>query len=585
MTISIPQDFIQELLAKVNIVELIDRRITLQKMGSNFAACCPFHTEKTPSFTVSEQKQFYYCFGCGAYGDAIGFLVAYDRLSFVEAVEELANFLGIPVPQKTLYNKQATQAGLYTLMEQAARYYQSQLIHTASAQSYLTSREISTEIIKQFQLGFAPNGWDHLLRQFNRSMQPQLIEVGLLIKSEQGKVYDRFRNRIIIPIRDSRGRIIGFGGRALGDELPKYLNSPETVLFHKGSELYGLYEARQRNKSTLDFILVVEGYMDVIALHQFGICNAVATLGTATSQKHLQKLFRHTQQIVFCFDGDKAGQEAAWRALEVSLAVLHDGLQIRFMFLPSEHDPDSLIRQEGSQSFNERIAQAVALADFFFSRLSVLANPQTIEGKARLAKLGFELINKIRNGVFRQLMLERLASLVGVAVDKLNMFCFNETSSAKRGALRDGAPNSLRVNNEGFKKTLSPMQLAITLILQYPQLALEVVLPEELNGVKLPGITILLKLFELLKSNPHISSAGLLEHWRGTKMYENLVKLSFTELLIPASGAQAELRGIFERLMKISREQEIQELIAKSKNQTITAQEKGRLLELLKHRH
>jgi DNA primase len=583
MSVSIPQDFIQELLAKVNIVELIDRRVTLKKMGINFAACCPFHAEKTPSFTVSAPKQFYYCFGCGAHGDAIGFLIAYDRLSFVEAVEELANFLGIPMPQESSHNKQPNQLSLYALTEQAMRYYQSQLVRVVSAQNYLTSRGLSIEIIKQFALGFAPNGWDNLLRQFNRSMQPQLIEVGLLIKSEQGKIYDRFRNRIMIPIRDSRGRIIGFGGRALGDELPKYLNSPETVLFHKGSELYGLYEARQNNNSILDFILVVEGYMDVIALQQFGICNAVATLGTATSQKHLQKLFRHTQQIIFCFDGDKAGQDAAWRALEVSLSVLHDGLQIRFMFLPAEHDPDSLIRQEGSQGFKEHIAQAISLADFFFGRLSLLANPQTMDGKARFAKLGFELINKIRNGVFQQLMLEKLASVVGVEIEKLSMFCFNEIT-AKPVTLRDDSTRSLKTNAKKPQKTLSPIQLAIALILQYPQLVLDVALPESLNRITLPGITILLKLFELLKSNPNISTAQLLEHWYGAKIYENLAKLSFTELLIPASGVQAELSAILLRLIKISREQEIQDLIVKSKNQTITTQEKGYLLELLRER-
>lgn len=575
MSVSIPQDFIQELLAKVNIVELIDRRVTLKKTGSNFSACCPFHAEKTPSFTVSEQKQFYYCFGCHAHGDAIGFLVAYDRLGFVEAVEELANFLGIPMPQEMSQTKQPAQAPLYAFMEQATRFYQSQLVRAVAAQNYLTSRGLSPEIIKQFALGFAPNGWDHLLRQFNRSMQAQLIEVGLLIKSEQGKIYDRFRNRIMIPIRDSRGRIIAFGGRALGDELPKYLNSPETMLFHKGSELYGLYEARQNNNATLDFILVVEGYMDVIALHQFGISNAVATLGTATSQKHLQKLFRYTQQIIFCFDGDKAGQEAAWRALEVSLSVLHDGLQIRFMFLPAEHDPDSLIRQEGSQGFKEHIAQAIPLADFFFKRLSLLANPQTMDGKAKFAKLGFELINKIRNGVFQQLMLEKLASLVGVEVDKLSTFRFNEIPTK--------AP-AISSPIKGIKKTLSPMQLAIALILQYPQLMLEIVLPEELGRLKLPGITILLKLFELLKSNPNISTAQLLEHWHGVKVYENLAKLSFTELLIPASGVQAEMSAILLRLIEISRDQEIQDLIAKSKNQTITTQEKSHLLELLRER-
>ncbi len=557
---------------RVNIVELIDRRVSLKKMGSNFVTCCPFHNEKTPSFTVSEPKQFYYCFGCGAHGNAIGFLMAYNKLEFVESVEELANFLGLPMPQAALQPTQVSQAPLYKVLDQAARYYQSQLMRASQAQSYLHSRGLSPEIMQKFAIGFALAGWDNLRRQLNSLSQSQLLESGLFLKSKQGKIYDRFRNRIMIPIKDSRGRVIAFGGRSLGEELPKYLNSPETELFHKGNELYGLYEARQNN-AHLDQVLVVEGYMDVIALWQFGISNVVGTLGTATSQRHLQKLFRYTPEVIFCFDGDRAGQEAAWRALEVSLEVIQDGWQVRFMFLPKAEDPDSLIRKEGEKLFRERMSQAISLADFFFKRLCSLANPQFMDGKAKLAKLGLGLIQKIRNGVFKQLMLEKLASVVGVHAADLSHYV------VKAAKTQNPAKTKLP------KKILSPMQLAIALILQYPQLVLESEPPGELAQVNLPGIDILLKLLELLRINPNLITAQLLEYWRDSKSYKYLVQLSFIELLVPTSGIQAELSAIFKKLVILTREQKIQELIAKAKSQLLTAEEKGFLLELIKEHH
>ena len=347
----IPQAFIDEVVTRTDIVELIDNHVSLKQKGKEYAACCPFHNEKTASFTVSPEKQFYHCFGCGAHGTALGFLMEYERLDFIEAVEVLAQQHGLEVPQdETNFIKNDYQ-DLYVLLEQANHYFQKNLRQQPAAISYLKNRGVSGEIAAKYDLGYAADGFENLLKEFDSAgTQEQLIDIGLIKKSEKGSLYDRFRNRIVFPIKDRRGRVIGFGGRVLDDAVPKYLNSPETPVFHKSDALYGLYEAR-KSKQTIKSLIVVEGYMDVVALAQHGIENVVATLGTATTSQHIQQLYRCTQEIIFCFDGDRAGREAAWRAAQQTIPVFKDGLEAKFLFLPQGEDPDSLIRSRGTVSY------------------------------------------------------------------------------------------------------------------------------------------------------------------------------------------------------------------------------------------
>ncbi|MDM8351025.1 DNA primase, partial [Pseudomonas sp. sp1636] len=431
----IPQSFIDDLLNRTDIVDVVASRIQLKKAGKNYTACCPFHKEKTPSFSVSPDKQFYYCFGCGAGGNALGFVMDHDQLDFPQAVEDLAKRAGMDVPHeeggRNSNNKprQPSDSPLYPLLSAAAEYYRQALKghpQRQAAVDYLKGRGLSGEIARDFGLGFAPPGWDNLHKHLasDSLQQKAMIDAGLLVENadnpEKIKRYDRFRDRVIFPIRDSRGRVIAFGGRVLGDDKPKYLNSPETPVFHKGQELYGLFEARKSNRD-LDEIMVVEGYMDVIALAQQGLRNAVATLGTATSAEHLKRLFRIVPSVLFCFDGDAAGRNAAWRALEATLPSLQDGRRARFLFLPDGEDPDTLVRSEGTDAFRARInQQAQPLADYFFQQLSEEADPRSLEGKAHLVTLAAPLIDKIPGHNLRTLMRQRLSEITGLSGEALS---------------------------------------------------------------------------------------------------------------------------------------------------------------------
>ena len=423
----IPQTFIDDLLARVDIVDVVDSRVKLKKTGRNYSACCPFHKEKSPSFTVSPDKQFYYCFGCGASGNAIGFVMDFDHVDFPVAVDNLAGTQGMDVPreQQSSQHRRPDYSELYELMSQATDYYQEQLKNAPDAPrviNYLKGRGLDGQTCKHFGIGFAPKGWDNLQNLLGTSTEKedQLVKTGMLVENEETKNrYDRFRNRVMFPIRDSRGRIIAFGGRVLGDDKPKYLNSPESPIFHKGRELYGLYEAKKTNRS-LERILVVEGYMDVVALAQLGITNAVATLGTATTLEHMQRLFKTVSEVVFCFDGDDAGRRAAWRALESTLPNMQDGRQARFLFLPQGEDPDSMVRQEGSGQFLNRIQeQALSLDTFLFKELEDGLDLQTMDGRARLTKLAQPYLGKLPDGIFKQLILQRLSELTGLDATKL----------------------------------------------------------------------------------------------------------------------------------------------------------------------
>ncbi|PCK07084.1 MAG: DNA primase [Alteromonadaceae bacterium] len=424
----IPQDFIDDLLNRIDIVGVVDHRVKLKKAGKNYSACCPFHDEKTPSFTVSPDKQFYYCFGCGATGNALGFLMEYERQSFVDAIEQLARSAGMEIPKERQPGddkRHQQRKQLHRILDQASQYFQIQLKrHPAKKQAigYLKNRGLSGQIAKNYGLGYAPPGWDNLLLNLGSNEQNHnlLIESGLVIdKKEENKRYDRFRHRIMFPIHDIRGRVIAFGGRVLGDDKPKYLNSPETPVFHKARELYGLYEANKHNKK-LDHILVVEGYMDVIALAQFGITNAVATLGTACNEDHLSLAFRYTRQVVFCFDGDKAGRNAAKRALVSSLSSMDDGRQVKFLFLPDGQDPDSLIRQFGAERFQSLVSHATALEEYVFEvAAEQTSDISTMEGRAHFSKLAAPMVAKLPEGVFRELMFSELAKRTGLAPELL----------------------------------------------------------------------------------------------------------------------------------------------------------------------
>lgn len=555
----IPQTFIDDVLSRIDIVELIDARVKLKKIGVNYRALCPFHNEKTPSFTVNPSKQIFHCFGCGEGGNAIGFLMRYDRMEFVETMETLAAKVGLSIPQQTT-TPQHSYKHLYPLLDKVQKFYQAQLKTHTQAINYLKSRELTGKIVKQFQVGFAPPEWDALLKQFPQASK-DLLTSGMLIQNKNGRLYDRFRDRIIFPIRDTRGRVIGFGGRTMADAEPKYLNSPETPTFHKGIELYGLYEALQANKNLKQFI-IVEGYMDVIALNQHGINNCGATLGTATSHQHLQKIFRFTENIVFSFDGDDAGKKAAWRALEIALPLMRDGLSLSFMFLPQGEDPDSFVRKFGKEKFIEACNNALQLTDFFISELEKQVDINSINGKAKLAELARSYLFRMPNGVFKELLLERINKLVGTDITK---------SHTKQ------IPTELPLTKTSM---LTPMRLVIALLLQNPGLH-EAIDLSELHAINVPGSEMLAKLIELIKSSPSATTASLIEYFRNSKYFKLANQLAALEFLIPDHGLRQELIGAMQKLKQLACEQQIKILLAKAGERGLSQAEKKTLQGLI----
>jgi DNA primase len=507
----IPQQFIEELLGRADIVELIDKRVPLKKQGREFAACCPFHNEKSPSFYVSPVKQFYHCFGCGAHGTALSFLIEYDHMEFREAVQELASMVGMEVPQEQGESQVqgVSKAPLYEVLDRAASFYKEKLKDSQVAIDYLKNRGLTGEIARDFGLGFAPAGWDNLLKAVGDSDERRrhLLETGMLIeKAGEHPFHDRFRERIMFPIRDRAGRIVGFGGRVIVKEEPKYLNSPETPLFHKGRELYGLYEACQALRN-IPRLLVVEGYMDVVALAQYGVRYAVATLGTSTTEEHLKKLFRVTPEVVFCFDGDRAGRAAAWKALESALPRLRDGRQAYFLFLPDGEDPDSLVRKEGRDGFEQRIKQATPLSDYFFNELSHDVEMGSLDGRARLAERARPLIAKLPDGAFRDLMAQEL-----------------EKRSGARAMLQ-ADPAAHRAVQRPVAVQRSLVRSAISLLLAQPGLADLVEKPYRFLSLDKPGVGLLAELLDIARSRPGINSAMLVEHFAERPEYPSLQKL------------------------------------------------------------
>ncbi|WP_298768314.1 DNA primase [uncultured Shewanella sp.] len=568
---AIPRDFINELVARIDIVDLIDAKVPLKKAGKNHSACCPFHSEKSPSFTVSRDKQFYHCFGCGAHGNVIDFVMEYDRLEFIDAIDELAGQLGLEVPQEQGSRKPRNDSlsrDLYQLMEEASLFYQHQLRQDDEKQKvldYLDYRGLSQEIVAHFNIGFAPDGWDGLLSRYRQSpdAQSKLLTAGMVIENDNGKRYDRFRDRLMFPIRDRRGRVIGFGGRVLGDGTPKYLNSPETPIFHKGNELYGLYEVKQRHKDPKQ-ILIVEGYMDVVALGQFGVDYAVASLGTATTAEQFQLLLRSTREVICCYDGDRAGQEAAWRALETVLPLLKPGVHIRFMFIQEGEDPDSMIRQIGKEAFEAQLTQAKPLSDFLFDNLT---QKYAKDDKSLLAQNAIKLIEKIQDTVLQSLLLEELAHKLRMNnADELKRK-FNFVSKTQD---KPNKPQTLAGRG-------TPLRLAIALLVQHPRLGYGLPKQPALQHIQMPGID-LLSLVLTLTQQQVMSSAQLLEHFRGDKQVNILNKLAQWDHQVADENLLQKLKGTLVWLNNQYIEQRYQELSLKQQH---TKEERIQLQKLI----
>jgi len=578
----IPQHFIDDLIARADIIEVIGKRVQLKKAGREFKANCPFHDEKTPSFTVSPAKGFYHCFGCGAHGTALGFLMEYDHMSFVEAVESLASSMGIEVPRDESQRPAHRYDELFELLAKVERYYQANLRNNDAAKDYLKARGIDGATAKRFGIGYASAGWSTVLDKFGKSNEiiERLLAVGLVIRKDNASHYDRFRDRIMFPIRDARGRCIGFGGRVIGDQEPKYLNSPETVLFHKGRELYGLYEARQAIRN-IEMLVVVEGYMDVVGLARHGIEFAVATLGTATSDDHLTRLFRLTEEVIFCFDGDSAGRAAAWRALEATLPQIREGRQIRFVFLPEGQDPDSFIRDNGAKAFEGALAEGVPLSDFLVRELALKVDMDSVDGRARLAELAKPLVQRIPQGVYRELLTERLAEAVGLSASKLHALFSKdqETGRGQRYARGIAGIRSARSQLQSGVSKPSVVRRAITLLLNNPEAgqALDV---EKLAGVTRPGTDLLRELIETVQADPSLTTAGILERWRNREEGRHLGKLAAVEIPDDEDfDASAELEHSLDQLAAYRQRERMDNLVKKEGLSSLSEAERAELRE------
>jgi DNA primase len=579
----IPQDFIDDLVQRADIVEVVGSRVPLTKAGREYKARCPFHSEKTPSFWVSPQKGFYHCFGCGAHGTALGFLMEFERLDFPVAVEELARSVGVEVPHTD--SERPSTEPLLAMLEKAANIYRQALRDHPAAVDYLKARGLDGETAREFGIGYAPAGWDTLLANLGTTEagRQHLLAAGLVIARDTGGFYDRFRDRIMFPIRDNRGRVIAFGGRIIASGEPKYLNSPETPLFHKGRELYGLYEARRAERK-LERILVVEGYMDVVMLAAHGIHNAVGTLGTATTSEHLRRLFGVAGEIVFCFDGDRAGRDAAWRALQTSLPLLQDGRQIRFLLLPDNEDPDSLVRREGAEAFAERIGSSIPLSQFLLDSLSRDLDLDNLADKARLTALAKPLLLQLPEGVYRELLTGELARRVGLPRDRLAELMTGAGTPAQAQApeqrpLRPGTrPPASRKVAADRRGSLS--RQAISLLLHYPDVVGQIPLPDSLRSAGVRGVDLLCELHDLASSRAGVGTAALLERFRDRNELPHLAQLLTEEQLIGAEEAGTEFGHCLERLVVAATQQELAALLHEAGQRTLSGEELRRLAEL-----
>jgi DNA primase len=642
----IPQSFIDDLLERTDLVELVDNSVKLKKTGRNYTGLCPFHSEKSPSFSVVPDKQFYHCFGCGASGNAIKFLMEHERLDFVEAVEDLAGRCGVEVPKEASTDDSPQRKSLYDLLQASNEFFQQQLRkheQKSRAIDYLQNRGLSGKAALFFNIGYAPPGWNNLQDSLGRDekIQKDLIQAGMLIENEKGRVYDRFRDRIMFPIRDARGRVIAYGGRVLGDEKPKYLNSPETPVFHKSNELYGLYEAKKIRQKLTRF-LVVEGYMDVVALAEYGIHFAVATLGTATSSEHLEKLFKVVPEVICCFDGDKAGRQAAQRAMETALPALRDGLQVRFLFLPDGEDPDTLVRKEGKEAFIQRVNNATPLPDYFFEQLAKDINIEAMDGKARLSALAGPKIEQLADGVLKELMLAKLSDLTGLNRERLQASTAASAQQNPKSRLSTSnvspartrpthtpiqpiantqIPHTESRNNSdvshyadsydthshfdeydtqhNYESPHQPQQQeeqhdykvaeysrrALSLLCRSPALANENPLPSCLSQFSDEYSALLIQLIAELRQSPQSNPSGLILQWANTPQYQQIHNILETKDFIePDDGLEAEFQGVLKLLSNHVKRLELQSELNQLKqipNAQLSTEQKQRLMKLI----
>lgn len=579
----IPRQFIDDLLARSDIVDVVDSRVPLKKAGKNYQACCPFHNEKSPSFTVSQDKQFYHCFGCGEHGNAISFLMEFDRLDFVDAIEELANHCGVevvreennasPAEQRRQQEVYQQKQDDYELMSQISRFYQQQLKVATDkdvAVNYLKGRGLSGEVVKRFNIGYISDAWDGMMKTYSRNgaANQQLVDLGMAIQGDKNRPYDRFRGRIMFPIHDKRGRVIGFGGRVLGDEKPKYLNSPETRIYHKGQELYGLYEAKQANKN-LTRLVVVEGYMDVVALAQHGVDYAVASLGTATTTEQLQTMFRTVKEVICCYDGDRAGRDAAWRAMENALPLIRDGFSLKFVFVPDGEDPDSLIRKQGQQAFEGFLDQAMPLSKFLFEQLMLQVDMNSFEGRASLVDSFQPLLAKLPDSVLKDAIINDVANNFGTGSEQfLTKF-------------RKSVTGLETIKKPKVNTKVTPVRLAIALLLEHPHIVESLGDISVLQPLTIPGVDLLIQLLTLCQQNPNIKTAQLLEYFRDTEQGKQLAKLMCWQHHIEADAAQDVFLDSIEKLLNNFVEQRAEFLLQKARTSQMSEQEKKELQTIL----
>ena len=615
----IPDQFIDDLLARVDIVDVIEQRVPLKKSGRDWSARCPFHDERSPSFTVSPAKQFYHCFGCGAHGSAIKFLMDYDRLEFVDAVEELASRVGLKVPYEGGAKRvpQEDSTDLYTLLDSAAAFYQRELAKNETARAYFDSRGLDADTIARFRLGYAPDQWDALKSALGTNPQriALLEKSGMLTSGERGK-YDRFRDRVMFPIQDRRGRVIAFGGRIIekcgdgsplldsraqeartGTDGPKYLNSPETPLFHKGRELFALWQVRHAH-SKIPRLIVVEGYMDVIALFQHGVTQAVATLGTATTSDHAELLFRNCADVYFCFDGDRAGRQAAWRAVESVLPRMRDGRQAFFLFLPDDEDPDSIVRKEGQAGFEQRLKEATPLSEFFFAHQEVETDLKTADGRARLAERCKEMIAAIPDGAFKDRMQEvliekskmswpMLANLDASVRDSARQLLEDQLIIA-RGGVPEGV---LKASPRRIEKSVGAgasrapertlVRTAVALLVQNPGFVAAIQPPTLFSTLRQPGIPLLIELIALCRERTEISTAGVIEHFADRDEARALQKLGVMEFPGGEDAWRSEFLDALAQLDRQTQQQRLDELLNKQGEAALDGDEKDELRRLL----
>ncbi len=574
MTGKISRAFIDAVLSRTSLVEFIDSHVSLVKRGANYLACCPFHHEKTPSFNVIPDKQFYYCFGCGASGNAISFAMNYLRKNFVESVEDLASRIGLEIPKEAGLNQHnhASYQQIYGFLDEVSQCFYQNLQKNAQALAYLQNRSLTQQTIDHFQLGFAPDEWQHLSKVFPRQ-QKVLLDTGMLVKNDKGNIYDRYRGRIMFPIRDRRGRVIGFGGRVINPEhQPKYLNSPETPYFHKSNELYGLYQVQ---KLAPESILIVEGYMDVIALYQHGVNNAVATLGTATSQNHIQTLLKSAKILIFCFDGDNAGRKAASRALTICLPLVHDDEVIKFMFVPEGEDPDSLVQKQGRDLFYQEVNNALSIDAFLLKELQQEASPHDTAGRSKFIHLAKPFLSSMRKGALKELLLNQIAQIVRMDRDR--------TLQLMEGSEGQAATDVMPIQQQTRRQHTMPsaMRIAAALLTQAPDLFVNVSQQLNYGLLKECGNPLLIEIMKFISQGAQ-TTAQMIEHWRDNEQYDVITKLAIMPLNLPKEGMEAELIGALKKIEKNTLQNKIDQLLYKANIESLSMEEKHILQKMIK---